>query len=69
MATDGEKESLRLEQNERVMPLIGGLLDAWEGLSNDLRSTIAEEAPELGFYLDRINRAMELEDSDDDPIY
>lgn len=38
---------LRREQAQRVMPLIGGLLDAWEQMPNDLRSDLDEQCPML----------------------
>ena len=52
---DAELERLRAAQAHDVMPLIGPLLDAWEGCSQDVRS----EHPELDKQLRRINRAME----------
>ena len=48
-------EHLRAAQAHAVMPLIGPLLDAWEGCSQNVRS----EHPELDKQLRRINRAME----------
>jgi len=70
MPTESEEvQDLREEQTKRVMPLIGGLLDAWDGLSNDFKETMIEEAPSLVAYLDDINRAMELEEPYDNPIY
>lgn len=53
-----ERQALRDAQAKSVMPLIGGLLDAWEGLPNDLKGQI-EEASVLGEYLDSIENAME----------
>lgn len=50
-----EAERLRAAQSDAVMPLIGPLLDAWEGCS----STCREEFPEMDKWLRRINRAME----------
>ncbi len=50
-----ERDRLRAAQAEAVMPLIGPLLDAWEGCSQACR----EELPELDKYLRRINRAMD----------
>jgi hypothetical protein len=50
-----ERDRLRTAQAEAVMPLIGPLLDAWEGCSQSVR----EEHPELDKQLRRINRAME----------
>jgi hypothetical protein len=53
-----ERTHLRAEQAEAVMPLIGPLLDAWDGASNDLRTEVLDEAPGLAMYLSRINQAM-----------
>ncbi|MDO9252556.1 MAG: hypothetical protein Q7U48_13535 [Hydrogenophaga sp.] len=50
-----ERDRLRAAQAEAVMPLVGPLLDAWEGCSQSVR----EEHPELDKQLRRINRAME----------
>lgn len=50
-----ERDNLRAQQARDVMPLIGQLLDAWEGCSQRCR----EEFPELDKQLRRINRAME----------
>ena len=57
-ATD-ERTHLRAQQAATVMPQIGPLLDAWEGIDNDTKGTIREEAPELAKWLGSINRAME----------
>lgn len=54
-----EIERLRREQAKAVMPLIGGLLDQWEGMSNDAKGSLREESPVLCEYLDRIDAAME----------
>jgi hypothetical protein len=51
-----ERESLRAAQARRVMPLIGPLLDAWEGTVNDERSEPLEA------HLAAINAAMGAED-------
>jgi len=50
---------LRKEQAQRVMPLIGPLLDAWEAVPGDLRSEIKEFAPQLAEHLNHIFDAME----------
>lgn len=52
-----EVTKLREEQEKAVMPLIGPLLDAWEGLPGDLRCD-TREFP-LGEVLDKIQSAME----------
>jgi hypothetical protein len=54
-----ERRGLRIVQAKAVMPLIGGLLDAWEGMANDERSDLREFNPSLCDHLDRINAAME----------
>lgn len=54
-----ETDRLRREQSEAVMPLIGPLLDQWEGMSNDAKSSLRWENPTLCGYLDKIDAAME----------
>lgn len=54
-----ERRGLRITQAKAVMPLIGPLLDAWDGMSNDVKSTLRLDDPELCEYLDKINAAME----------
>ena len=53
-----EVERLRQEQAEQVMPLIGPLLDALDGLANDTRGALEDEAPSLFDALAAIQRAM-----------
>lgn len=48
---------LRREQSERVMPMIGGLLDAWDQLSNDMKHD--DELTSVREYIERIDAAME----------
>jgi hypothetical protein len=55
-------EPHRRSQAEAVMPLIGPLLDAWDGLSNDARDYAEEDSPELARIIGEINRAMEGDD-------
>jgi hypothetical protein len=50
---------LRADQAKRVMPLIGPLLDAWECVPNDFRSSMDDECPKLTDYLDRIAAEVE----------
>lgn len=57
--TPSEVDRLRAKQVKGVMPLIGGLLDAWEEVPNDFRCEIQEHAAPLADYLDAINRKME----------
>lgn len=54
-----ELEKLRLAQSRRVMPLIGPLLDALDGLPNDTRETLEDDAPLLFRCLADIERAVE----------
>lgn len=54
-----EIERLRKAQAKAVMPLIGPLLDAFEGLPNDFRSEMEEHAESLVQYLTDIESAME----------
>ena len=55
-----EKDKIRKEQANAVMPMIGKLLDAWDDLPNDVKSD-----PELKYIskcINKIDRAMEGED-------
>lgn len=54
-----ELEQLRRKQMRAVMPLIGPLLDAWDGAPNDLKGEIEEGATDLAEALDSIRDAME----------
>jgi len=58
-----EIERLRRAQSRAVMPLIGPLLDAWEGLSNDAKGVLQLEAATLCEYLVEIDAAMDADDS------
>lgn len=53
-----EREQLRQQQAVAVMPLIGPLLDALDGLANDTRGALEDEAPSLFDALAAIQRAM-----------
>ena len=48
-------DRLRREQAERVMPLIGPLLDAWDALSRDER----DDVPHLAEHVRKIRAAMD----------
>lgn len=48
---------LRREQSERVMPIIGGLLEAWDQLPNDLKHD--DELSLVKEYIEHIDAAME----------
>lgn len=54
-------DRLRREQAERVMPLIGPLLDAWEQMPNDVRSHLDEGCPMLSHFIERIYCGMEAD--------
>ena len=49
---------LRREQADRVMPLIGPLLDAWEGTALDFRSDVCDQYPTLHDALQNIYKAV-----------
>lgn len=62
-SSDGlERNRGRAAQAKAVMPLIGGLLDAWDGLTNDLRSDT--ELEHLKAQIERIDEAMETASSE-----
>lgn len=52
-----ELDVLRREQAERVVPLIGGLLDAWDQLPNDVSHE--DELTNVKKHIERIDAAME----------
>jgi len=52
-----EVEQLRAQQIKVVMPLIGGLLDAWDNLPLDVRED--DELEHLRDYIKRIDAGME----------
>jgi hypothetical protein len=54
-----ERQGLRIVQAKKVMPMVGPLLDAWEGTPNDLKADIREAAPELAMTLEAIADIME----------
>jgi len=58
-AVRSERKGLRIAQSKAVMPLIGPLLDAWEGVPNDSKGAMREGEPALCDHLDKINAAME----------
>ncbi|MCP4020107.1 MAG: hypothetical protein GY750_16995, partial [Lentisphaerae bacterium] len=53
-----ERQALREQQARDVMPQIGPLLDAWEGLPNDTRHDLCEESPALANAVRLIEEAM-----------
>ena len=46
-----ERDKIRKEQSNRVMPMIGKLLDVWDDLPNDVKSD-----PELNHLAKQINK-------------
>lgn len=56
---DAEIEKLRRQQANKVMPLIGPLLDAWEGISNDTKSE-----PDLKHFASQIHRLYQAMEGD-----
>lgn len=52
-----ERERLRAAQSKAVMPLIGSLLDAWDGLSNDLK--LDPELEHFARLMTKVHAAME----------
>ena len=57
-----EEEKIREEQTALVMPMIGGLLDAWDALPNDVKGY--EELERLACQIRRIDDAMEGDDAE-----
>lgn len=57
MAVNNERTHLIRIQTKAVMPLIGGLLDAWADLPNDVKSD--PELDSLKKHIDHIDNAME----------
>jgi len=61
-AVEVERNRLRAEQAASVMPQIGPLLDAWDSIDNDTKSSIREVAPQFARQMGSITRSM-LEDA------
>lgn len=59
---DAYLEDLRQAQTNRVMPLIGPLLDAWEGCPNDMKSEIEDLHLALYSALQNVVKAVENDD-------
>lgn len=58
-SVEAERKKLRLAQAIAVMPLIGPLMDAFEGMDSDIEYEIRNEAPGLYDALKAIGSAME----------
>jgi hypothetical protein len=56
---NSEIKKLRKEQQKKVMREIGGMMDAWDQLPNDVKDMIREDAPGLLAAIYRICDAME----------
>ena len=52
-----EREKLRKAQAKLVMPMIGSLLDAWQGLPGDVSED--EELEPIAEWMEKISEAME----------
>jgi hypothetical protein len=57
----GEIGALQELQAKAVMPEIGALLDAWDGLPNDFQQEMEEESPALVSAINRIRAGMDGE--------
>lgn len=57
-----ELPKLRRAQTKRVMAQIGPLLDAWEGLPGDARSSLEEDSPAFVSAMEGISEAVEGDD-------
>jgi len=55
-----ERKQLQKQQALNVMPQIGPLLDAWEGLPNDMRYDLCEESPAFADAMRIIAQGMEI---------
>ncbi len=55
------KELMRLRQLqiENVMPEIGGLLDSWDHIPNDIKEELEQDAPSFVSAISRIRNGME----------
>lgn len=51
--------ALRREQTEKVMPLIGQLIDAWDSMPNDVKGLVEEQAEPFTLTMHEIMEAME----------
>lgn len=54
-----ELEALRKAQVREVMPIIGPLLDAWQGLPNDVSDV--DELMEVADYMEALEQAMDAD--------
>lgn len=56
-----ELKRLRAAQAKAVMPLIGALLDAWDGMETDEKAAIEEASPDFAEAMEAIVKAMDAE--------
>lgn len=56
---------LRDAQTRAVMPLIGPLLDAWDGMANDEKSALEEAEPAFSEAMEAVGKAMTSDKSSD----
>ena len=54
-----EQEALRTDDFKLLMPLISPLVDAFDGMTNDFRSMMRIDEPNLLKALEEISRAIE----------
>lgn len=52
-------ERLRAQQSKRVMKRVGPLLDEYDGLPNDVRGYIKQQAPGFIREMSKLQRAVE----------
>jgi hypothetical protein len=62
---EAELERLRARQVKRVMKRVGPLLDEYDGLPNDVRGWIDEQAPGFIREMNKLRRAVEGNSSAD----
>lgn len=58
-----ERDALRKAQAREVMPIIGPLLDAWQGLPNDVSDV--DELTEVAGYMEALEQAMDADSTSD----
>lgn len=61
-AHEKELAALRKAQAREVMPIIGPLLDAWQGLPNDVSDQ--DELTEVAGYMEALEQAMDADPND-----
>lgn len=51
--------ALRREQAERVMPVVGAILDCWDGTPNDEKDSFRKQFAHMHELLQKLNAAVE----------